>query len=344
MSGNVIATEEQIYTRKVLRFTLGVGLAVAISAAFAWPLAFIVPVFVAKFLVDRQEPTVQTVYELLLSMVVTILLGWLVSFGPTQYASVLLPLIAMLMLWAYYLFTDPKWNFFATVLIIAVLLLPYMGMLQPGAALLVGVGLSFSGVVAVAIFALVHALFPDLSAQREQHPMPAQSREDRMYEAFKALILAFPVICFFYFLQISGALLTMIFIAILSLQAAGEKSVKVSLFLILTNGVGGILAIVFYNLLVIVPELAFYVVLACLAAILFARKIYLEPEKAQLYAGIFSALIVVVGSTVSSADKDVAENFYMRIAQLMMVGVYMVFASFFLESRNWSFLKRIERV
>lgn len=343
LGSRLIATQEQIYTRKVLRFTIGIALSIAISAAFSWPLAFIVPVFVAKFFVDRQEPTKQTVYELLLAMICTIFIAWVVSFGPTQYPLVLLPLIAMVMMWAYYLFSDPKWNFFATVLIIAILLLPYLGLQQPGAALMVGVGLSFSGVVSVAIFALMHALYPDLSQKREQHPMPEQSAEDRAYESFRALLLAFPVICFFYLLEISGALLTMIFIAILSLQAAGEKSVKVSLFLLITNGIGGLLAIIFYNLLVTVPELSFYIILASLAAILFAKKIYEDPAKAPLYAGIFSALIVVVGSTASATDKGVAENFYMRILQLMMVGLYMVFASFFLESRNWAFLRKIER-
>ncbi|ACJ28189.1 Conserved hypothetical protein [Shewanella piezotolerans WP3] len=334
------ALEEAIYTRRVLRFTLGIGLAVAVSSIWAWPLAFIVPVFVAKFLVDRQEPTVQTVYELLISMICTIAIAWLVSFGPTQYPAVLLPLLAMMMLWGYYLFSSPKWNFFATIFIVATLLLPYLGLLQPGASLMVGVGLSFSGVVAVAIFALLHVLLPDLSPEKESLANAEQSHDERTHEAFRALILAFPVICFFYFLEISGALLTMIFIAILSLQAAGAKSIKVSLFLLVTNGIGGVLAIVFYNLLTIVPELPFYIGMSMLAALIFGQKIYADPTKAPLFAGILSALLVVVGSTVSSTDKDVAVNFYLRILQLFLVGVYMIFASFYLESRDWKFLKK----
>jgi len=339
-AANKEVLDEAIYTRRVLRFTLGIGVAVAVSSIWAWPLAFIVPVFVAKFLVDRQEPTVQTVYELLISMICTIAIAWLVSFGPTQYPLVLLPSLAIMMLWGYYLFSSPKWNFFATILIVATLLLHYLGLLQPGASLMVGVGLSFSGVVAVSIFALLHVLLPDLSPEREQLAGAEQSHDERTHEAFRALILAFPVICFFYFLEISGALLTMIFIAILSLQAAGAKSIKVSLFLLITNGIGGVLAIVFYNLLTIVPELPFYIGMAMLAALFFGQKIYADPAKAPLFAGILSALLVVVGSTVSSTDKDVAVNFYLRILQLFFVGVYMVFASFYLESRDWKFLKK----
>ncbi|WP_144209375.1 DUF2955 domain-containing protein [Shewanella donghaensis] len=331
---------EAIFTRRVLRFTLGIGVAVAIAAVFDWQLAFILPVLVAKFLVDRVAPTMQTVYELLISMVVTIGIAWLVSFGPVQYPMVLLPLLALMMLWAYYLFSDPKWNFFATIFIVSTLVLPYLGILHPGAAIFFGVGLSFSGVVAVLIFTLLHILLPDLAPEKDLHSESELTKDERLYESVRALIISFPVITFFYLFEITGALLTMIFIAILSLQAAGSKSVKVSLFLLITNGIGGVLAIVFYNMLVIVPELAFYIGLAMIAALVFAQKIYSDPAKAPIFAGIFSALLVVVGSTASSTDADVAANFYIRIAQLFLVGVYMVVASFFLETRNWKFLQQ----
>ncbi|MCL1141781.1 DUF2955 domain-containing protein [Shewanella gaetbuli] len=339
-SSNAKNTElvEVIYTRRVLRFTLGVGIAVAISAFFEWQLAFILPVFVAKFLVERVAPTIQTVYELLNSMVVTIGIAWMVSFGPVHYPFILLPLLALMMLWAYYLFSNPKWNFFATILIVSTLVLPYLGILHPGIAIFVGAGISLSGVIAVLIFTLLHILLPDLAPEKERFSEPELSSDQRFYEAIRALIISFPVITFFFLFEVTGALLTMIFIAILSLQAAGTKSIKVSLFLLLTNGIGGVLAIVFYNLLVIVPELAFYVGLTMFAALIFAQKIYQDPAKAPIFAGIFTGLLVVVGSTASSTDSDVATNFYIRIAQLFIVGVYMVVASFYLETRNWRFL------
>lgn len=331
---------QKILNRRVLRFALGIGLAVAVSAIFSWPLAYIVPIFVAKFLVERQAPTVQTVYELLIAMLVTLAMGWLVSVGPTHYPSILLPLIAVGMLWAYYLFSHPKWNFFALILIVATIVLPYLAILHPGAAMAVAYGLSLSGVVSVVIFALLHVLLPDLAEQKDQYQLPELDKESREHEAFRALLMAFPIICFFYLLEITGALLTMIMIAILSQQTAGQKSVKVSLFLIIINGIGGLLAIVFYNLLVTVPTLSFYIALSMLCAMLFGYKVYSDPAKAPIYAGIFSTLLVVVGSTAASTDADVASNFYVRLAQIFLVGIYMVIASYYLETRNWSFLQQ----
>ena len=77
-----------------------------------------------------------------------------------------------------------------------------------------------------------------------------------------------------------------------------------------------------------------------LCAMIFGYKIYSEPLKSAIYAGIFSTLLVVVASTAASTDADVASNFYVRLAQIFLVGVYMVIASYYLETRNWAFLKK----
>ncbi|WP_394132813.1 DUF2955 domain-containing protein [Shewanella maritima] len=334
-----VDSQKLIVTRRVLRFTLAMGVAILVSALVAWPLAFIVPVFVAKFLVDRQAPTLQTFYELLASMLVIGFIAWVVTFGPVQYPAVLMPVIAIAMLWAYYLFSDPRWNFFALMVIIATLLLPYMAVLHPGMAGIVAFGLGLSGLVAVIIFSLFHVILPDLAPEKDELNAPELSSESRQNAAFKALVLAYPVICVFYILQITDALLTMIFIAILSLQTTENNTVKVSLFLLITNVIGGILAIAFYNVIVISPSLIFYVGFMMLLAIFFATKIYHNPEKAPIFATIFSTLLVLLCSAVTSSDADVANSFYIRIAQIFMVSVYMIVMSFFLETRQWRWLK-----
>ena len=141
MSDNCVIDNKQVQV-KIIRYTVGVGLAVLLSALFNWPLAFVAPVFVAKFLFDKTELNKETIYELLMAMVVTIVLGLLLSNGITHNPLPLLILIGLMMLWGYYLFTDPKWNLFATILIIAILLLPFMAISNPGASVFLPVGLA----------------------------------------------------------------------------------------------------------------------------------------------------------------------------------------------------------
>ncbi|APP07721.1 MULTISPECIES: DUF2955 domain-containing protein [Vibrio harveyi group] len=324
--------------RRILRFTIGVGLAVFLAAWINWQLAFVAPVFTAKFLVDKPNLHRETIYELLLALIATMGLGLLLSGGITQYPIVLLIAVGLMMAWGYYLFTDPKWNLFATILLIAVLMLPFMAINNPAISLVLASGLAISGAVSVAIFALVHIYLPEPDSEFAGYAAPPIGKEQRWHASFRAMLISFPVVCFFFIFQISEALLTMMFVALLSLMITSEKSVKLSAFLIISNGIGGILAILAFSILAIVPSIFFYTAFIALLAVLIGKKIYTVPEKAPIFATAFSTLLVLIGSTLMSSG-DIDSNTFIRIFQLVLVGTYMILASLFLETRQWKFLQ-----
>ncbi|MGF1790319.1 DUF2955 domain-containing protein [Photobacterium profundum] len=336
-------TEQAIVQRRIFRYVIGLVAACALAFGIGWGLSFVAPVFLAKFLVDHQKPTSHTISQLLLAMTVTVLIGLSVSAGITQYPLPLLLLLSLLMFTAYYLFMDPQWNFFATILMIAVMLLPFMGIISPGLAVYIGVGLATSGVVAVLLFGLLHLLLPDIAPiNKEQlQPAPSLTHDHRVFESLKALTISFPIIAYFYYFQITGAILTMAFIGLLSLQTAGQKSIKVSMFLLLTNIIGGLVAIVYYELLVMVPHFLFMLSLIALIGLVLGTKIFNEPAKAPIWAGVMSALLVLLGSTVASDSKLMDDNFYMRIAQIMMASIYMIVVSFILD--KWQYKQDVTK-
>ncbi|WP_010451715.1 DUF2955 domain-containing protein [Vibrio rotiferianus] len=324
--------------RRILRFTIGVGLAVFLAAWINWQLAFVAPVFTAKFLVDKPNLHRETIYELLLALIATMGLGLLLSGGITQYPIILLIAVGLMMAWGYYLFTDPKWNLFATILLIAVLMLPFMAINNPAISIVLASGLAISGAVSVAIFALVHIYLPEPDSEFAGYAQPPIGKEQRWHASFRAMLISFPVVCFFFVFQISEALLTMMFVALLSLMITSEKSVKLSAFLIISNGIGGILAISAFSILAIVPNIFFYTAFIALLAVLIGKKIYTAPEKAPIFATAFSTLLVLIGSTLMSSG-DIDSNTFIRIFQLVLVGTYMILASLFLETRQWKFLQ-----
>lgn len=324
--------------RRILRFTIGVGLSVFLAAWINWQLAFVAPVFTAKFLVDKPNLHRETIYELLLALIATMGLGLLLSGGITQYPIVLLIAVGLMMAWGYYLFTDPKWNLFATILLIAVLMLPFMAINNPAISVVLASGLAISGAVSVAIFALVHIYLPEPDSEFAGYAAPPIGKEQRWHASFRAMLISFPVVCFFFIFQISEALLTMMFVALLSLMITSEKSVKLSAFLIISNGIGGIIAILAFSILAIVPSIFFYTAFIALLAVLIGKKIYTVPEKAPIFATAFSTLLVLIGSTLMSSG-DIDSNTFIRIFQLVLVGTYMILASLFLETRQWKFLQ-----
>lgn len=325
---------------RILRFTVGVGLAVFLAAWLEWDLAHIAPVLTAKFLVDKPTLHRETLIELLLAMLVTIGLGMLLSGGITQYPIPLMMLIGLMMMWGYYLFTNPKWNLFATILILAILVLPFIAITSATVSGFLAGGLTISGVVAIILFTLAHIYFPEPEAEFSGFAPVMLTPHQRWRAAFRALLISFPAVCFFFVFQISEAILTMIFIALLSLMITGEKSVKLSAFLVLSNGLGGLLAIGSFTVLAIVPNIGFYTLFIALLAMVMATRIYTAGEKAPVYVTAFSTLLVLIGSTLLSSG-DIDSTTITRIVQLVVVGLYMIVAAYFLETRTWKFLQPV---
>ncbi|WP_338165805.1 DUF2955 domain-containing protein [Vibrio sp. 10N] len=323
---------------RILRFTLGVAIATFLAAWIDWPLAFVAPIFTAKFLFEKRVLHIDIVYELLLAMIVTVAIGVALSVGFAQYPVPMLLSVAGLMVVGYYLFLDPKWNLFATILLMSSLMLPFMAIQSTGTTIFLAVGLSLSGAISVAIFAVLHIYMPEKEHHYQSHKAVELSDEFRWFSAMRALIIAFPVVCVFFVFQISEALLSMIFIALLSLMITGEKSIKLSLFLLISNAIGGVIALIVFGFLALVPNIMFYTLFITLLAVVLGRKMYTESEKAPVYATALNTALVLIGTTLMSSGV-IDEKMWIRLGLLVLVAVYMIVAAFFIETRQWKILK-----
>ncbi|MEF1304216.1 hypothetical protein QTO17_20235, partial [Vibrio owensii] len=65
---------------------------------------------------------------------------------------------------------------------------------------------------------------------------------------------------------------------------------------------------------------------------LLGTKIYTESAKSPVYATAFTGFMVLMGTSMSSGALD--DKFYVRIWQLVLVVAYMVFVTYFFESRD----------
>ncbi len=310
----------------VLRFTLAMTLAIGVAATYNWALAYIMPVLLSKFLVGRQAPTWHTVYELVLAMLCLLGIAVFASAGLVQYPLPMLLTIGLLMFWCYYGFIDPKWNFLATLVLVGAVMIPLFGEGASSRSLLVAMGITTSGGVAIVLYIVVHMLVPHRKSE-EVEPPALPSQKQRVTESIRALVIAFPVVLYVYWLGSIDYLVMMIFVVILSLQVTVENSAKVSIFLLLTNTVGGLITLVTLTLITLNPNLYFYLLLAGTIVFLASKQIFSQGQKAAIYAGIFDAFLVILLSTTQSPDSDFSATFYQRIAQILAVSVYMILAA-----------------
>jgi uncharacterized membrane protein YccC len=128
----------------------------------------------------------------------------------------------------------------------------------------------------------------------------------------------------FYTFQWTGSLLTLVFIGLLVQQPGFATSWKAGMALILGNLVGGIASILAFEVLTIVPEYGYLLLLVLLVGLVFGTQVFSGKPMAPLYGMAFSTFLLIVCSTTASDSGDASSKTYERVFQLMLAVVYVV--------------------
>ena len=321
-----------VRTLRVLRYAVGSTVGMAIAMSFAWALSYLTPVLALSFLgTPTPRPSLREGIGFLAIVVVSVLAGLTLARHALPYPAVYLPLVALILLRLFHWKESGGHPLVITWMMIALLAIPMIAMQSPGLARLVGLGLVFGAGVTVAIVWLVYGLFPDppglfagqdaASATTPALAAPGERRRN----ALLSTLVVFPLLVLFHLFEWTGGLLVLIFVALLSLQPAFAKSFKVGAAMILGNSIGGLAAILAYELLVMVPLFGMLLLLTLLAGLLFGKRLFSGDEKAALFGMAYSTLLLILGSTTTS-DSAAGAKVYTRVAQIFVAVVYVVTA------------------
>jgi hypothetical protein len=320
---------------RILRFTLGVTLSVATSFLIAWPLFFVTPIFVAKFL-GSPAPCPDFRAGLVVTMVIGIGcgVGLALTYFTINYPIVCILSVAIMMFHIFYANMRGVSPLIVAFLLIGITAIPLVGMESFSLATSIAGGLMLCGGLAFVFVWIAHGLIPDrvsamgATAAPAAHP-PMSDREQIRSAAISTLVVI-PVVLVFFTVKMTDMLLVMVFIAMLAQQPDVKTGAKGSMGLIIGNTAGGIAAIVFYNLLVAVPNFIFLILLMLLFGLVFGERILSGKPMAALYATAFSTVILLVGSTTGDFGGDAGSKFYTRIVQIILAGAYIVGAFYLL--------------
>ena len=320
---------------RIVRFGLGVALAMAIAFGFDWPLQFLLPVLTASLLGSKQPaPTLREGFYNILSIVAAFGLGLTFSLFALVYSLVYVPALGLVLFHIYYLVNRGGAAFFAIMLLIAVLLLPMMAQQVDLLATGIAAGFIGFGALAVGVQWLAHAILPDPldtrpSAKRRGGFHPGYSGA-AAHNAAKSTLVVLPVAILFIAAHWTSQALVIIFIAIYSVAPVLRVSKQDTLYKFLANVLGGCAALVFYWLLVAVPEYYFLIALSLLSALLFGAIIFSDRPSAPYYSAAFSTLLVLICTSMGEG-ADFGANFWIRVALVAIAGLYVVGALSVLE-------------
>ena len=148
---------------------------------------------------------------------------------------------------------------------------------------------------------------------------------ERVRQALERMVVVFPLFILFHLFEWSGALLVLIFVALLSIQPGFAENFKGGIAMILGNAIGGLAAIAAFNLLTVVPELVFLLGLCLLGGLFFGNRLLGGGKFAPLFGMAFSTMLLLLGST-TSGEGEAGSAAWSRIFQIMVAVVYVVTA------------------
>ena len=338
---------ERLRQRRVLRYALGATLATTIALAINWQLSFLAAVLSLGYLAAPVRLPWRTGIGLVVIVGIASLAGVVVGRLLIPYPLVFLPFLALLLLRIFYALQGGLSPLVVIWLLIALLVIPLLTMQSPDVAIVVAGGLFVDSIATVLIVWLTWGLLPDPPVKQAasapaapaaaapaaaapvataQSPTPTE----KFQRALTITLIVMPVVILFYTLQMTGGILIMVMIALLSIQPGFAQSFKAGAALIVANAIGGVGAIIYYEVLVMVPEFFFLIMLIFLAALFFGARVFSDKPKAGLYKTGFSTMLLLICSTTTSTDEADAEA-YVRVFQIMLAVIYVVVAFGFID-------------
>ena len=133
--------------------------------------------------------------------------------------------------------------------------------------------------------------------------------------------MVFPVVAMYLIFGLTSVLIV-VFIALLSMQPSISTGTKAGKALIAANVMGGFAAIVMYEVLVMMPQFGFLLILICLCGLFFGCRLFSGAPTAPLFGMAFSTLLLVIGSTTSMFG-DADAKAWTRVIQITTAVVYL---------------------
>jgi hypothetical protein len=143
-----------------------------------------------------------------------------------------------------------------------------------------------------------------------------------------------PAVIFFLMFNLIHAALTIIFIAILSLNPALEQGKKAGMGLLIGNALGGVITIVFYNIMKTAPHYGFYLVLISMFALFIAQKVHADKQSAPLWGMALTTLLILTGPIFTGEGDSAEDKFASRLFYIGIASTYIIF-TFRITAQLW---------
>jgi hypothetical protein len=169
--------------------------------------------------------------------------------------------------------------------------------------------------------------------------IPINGERYRFITAMISTAVVLTVFMLFSFYMKIDALLILIYIMLLTGQPGFAKSFKAGGAMLIANIAGGLIAILVFELLVVVRMFPYLLLMVALWGLILGERLFSGKPAAKLYGTAFSTFLVIIGMTTNT-ESEADVKVYTRIFQTFIAVVYIVVASGFVTALVESFSRK----
>jgi hypothetical protein len=319
--------------RQMLRMGFSTGASFTLAEALNWELSFLISVLVVQLLVTM--PGAPSVAQGLGAMAVfgaTTCLALVTSQVLAPMPVLLTIVLTTVLFVAFYLQTSGRAGLVATLLLVSFGIVPLASVQAPDIAPAIAFYIFRSGIVAVLWVWIAFALFPtELASAAPTPAAPPDQREIVRRAAIDTAILL-PVLVFAMTLAVPAVVLIVLTVTAMLRQHSLASGRRVALVLLLGNLLGGVTAVVAYNLLSAVPTIGFLVSLLFLIGLLFGQQIARGGAGAPLFVTGLGTFLIVFGTGVAPLFDEPGATLTQRLFAIGLACTYAFLALALLET------------
>jgi uncharacterized membrane protein YccC len=330
---------------RILRLALGTALSLWFSQALGWQLSFIAPVFTALVLaLPLPALKLKQGIAFIIVMAVALYSGMLLLPTLLEQPAVGLLLLTLALFWSFYFTAKGGSALLGTFATIGLALVAGVGSVDVDAMLTIAADVILAAAVGIIFVWTAHGLLPDslatdaIPVTSKKPEVPKPDLADARWSALRSLLIVLPVALFLMLSPSSTAYIAvMIKVASMGQQATNDDTRAAGRSLILSTIIGGIGAIIGWELLSMMPTLTFYTLLIGLAGLIIGPRIFqgpgMHPQGATWSYGFITMLILLAPAVMDSIGGDTASvKFWDRIIMFACATLYAVVAVYVVDA------------
>ena len=331
---------------RILRLATGTAASMWFSQAVGWDMSFIAPVMTMFILaLPFPAPKLKSGILFVAALTLSMCAGLLLLPSLLNYPLVGLLLLILALFWSFYYTAKGGSAVLGTFVTVGIAMSTAVGSVSVDATLMLVSSVSMNTAIGIAFVWIGHLLVPDTLAPAEDSqpagkppPKPEPDLAEARWSAFRSLLIVFPLALWFMLSSASTSYVpVMIKVASMGQQATMENAKLVGRSLILSTLIGGIGAIIGWNVLRIVPTLSVYALLIALGALVMGPRIFegraMHPQAGTWSYGYLTMIVILAPAVMDSAGGSSADAaFWSRLLMFALTTLYGVIAVFVVDA------------